>query len=131
MKQVQKNSFISYLLSDQVWWCDIKQFLSYSKTYTCKCMQTNSWHHKLFHLHLFFWIWKVLKQKGKITKIWISRDWKKLFRWNKKHFSVFEGLSFGEKIQIWWKIANTSFKRKKLYYIQKRKKLVLLFCYKT
>ena len=30
-KQIQKNSFISYVLSDQVWWCNIKQFLSYSK----------------------------------------------------------------------------------------------------
>ena len=27
----------------------------------------------------------------------------------KKHFSVFEGLSFGEKIKIWQKIADTSF----------------------
>ena len=26
MKQVQKNSFISYVLSDQVWWCNIKRF---------------------------------------------------------------------------------------------------------
>ena len=31
MKQVQKNYFISYVLSDQVWWCNIKRFLSYSK----------------------------------------------------------------------------------------------------
>ena len=22
-------------------------------------MQANSWHHKLFHFHLYFWIWKV------------------------------------------------------------------------
>ena len=25
-------------------------------------------------------------------------------------FTVFEDLSFGEKIKIWWKIADTSFK---------------------
>ena len=31
------------------------------------------------------------------TKNWISPEWKELFRWNKKHFSVFEELSFGEK----------------------------------
>ena len=31
MKQVQKNCLISYILSHQVWWCNIKQFLSYSK----------------------------------------------------------------------------------------------------
>ena len=30
------------------------------------------------------------------TKIWISREWKELFRWNKKtFFIVFEGLPFG------------------------------------
>ena len=61
-----KNLFISYqisyqllvikLLSDQVWWCNVKQFLSYSKNYTCKFMQINSRHHKLFHFHLLFWI---------------------------------------------------------------------------
>ena len=44
-KQVQKNSFISYVLSDQVWWCNIKWFFSYSKNYICKFMQANSWHH--------------------------------------------------------------------------------------
>ena len=26
-------------------------------------MQANSWHHKLFHFHLFFWIWKVWKEE--------------------------------------------------------------------
>ena len=30
-RQVQKNSFISYVLSDQVWCCNIKWFLNYSK----------------------------------------------------------------------------------------------------
>ena len=85
--QVQKNSFISYILSDQVWWYTIKQFLSYSKNCICKFMQTNSWHHKLFHFHLSFWIWKAWKGKKKITKTWISRERKELFRWNKKHFS--------------------------------------------
>ena len=90
--QVHKNFFISYIISDQVWYCTIKRFLSYSKNYTCKFMQANSWHHKLFHFHLFFWIWKVWKGRGKIIKIWISREQKKLFRWNKsnkKHFSQF------------------------------------------
>ena len=43
--KVHKNFFISYILSDQVWCCNIKQFLSYSKNYTCEFMQTNSWHH--------------------------------------------------------------------------------------
>ena len=39
MKQVQKNSFIRYILSDQVWWCNIKQVLSYHKKYIFKFMQ--------------------------------------------------------------------------------------------
>ena len=86
-KQVQKNSFISYILSDQVWWYNIKLFLSYSKNYICKVMQVNSWHHKLFHLYLSFWVWKVWKGSKKKTKIWISRERKELFGWNKKHFS--------------------------------------------
>ena len=94
-------------LSDQVWRCNVKQFLSYSKNYICKFMQANSWHHKLFHFHLPFWIWKVWKGREKITEIWISGERKELFRWNKIHFSVFKGLSFCGKIKIPWKIADT------------------------
>ena len=99
-KQVQENSFICYILSDQVWWCNVKQFLRYSKNYICKFVLVNSWHHKLFHFHLSFWIWKVWKGREKITKIWMSREWKELFKWNKKHFSVLKRLSFGGKINI-------------------------------
>ena len=80
---------------------DVKKFLSYYKNYICKFMQVNSWH-KLFHFHLSFWIWKVWKGREKITKNWISRKRKELFRWNKKHFFiVFKGLSFGEKKKKW------------------------------
>ena len=32
--------------------------MSYSKNYICKFMQVSWWHHKLFHFHLSFWIWK-------------------------------------------------------------------------
>ena len=73
-RKIQKNSFIRFISSDQIWWCNVKQFLSYSKNYICKFMQVNSWHYKLFHFHLSFWIWKVLKGKEKITKIWKSRE---------------------------------------------------------
>ena len=66
-----------------------------------KLTPANLCDHKLFHFHLFFWIWKVWKESGKITKTWISWEQKELFRWNKQHFSVFEGLSLGEKIKIW------------------------------
>ena len=56
-----------------------------------------------------FVLFNLEKGRGKNRKIWISREWKEIFRWNKEHFSVFEGLSFGEKIKIWSKIADTSF----------------------
>ena len=84
-KKVQKNFFIRYILSDQVWWCNVKQFLSYAKNYS-KFMQVNSWHHKLFYFHLSFWTWNMWKGREKITKTWISQEQKELFRWNKKHF---------------------------------------------
>ena len=67
-----------------------------SKNYICKFMQTNLWHRKILHFHLPFWIWK---GREKITKIWISQEWKELPRWSKKtFFLVLEGLSFDEKI---------------------------------
>ena len=82
-----RKVLIRYIISDQVWWCNLRQFLSYSKNYICKFMQVNSWHYKLFHCHLSFGIGKVWKGRENITKIWISWEWKELFRWNKKHFS--------------------------------------------
>ena len=91
------NSFISYVLSDQVWWCNIKQFQSYSKNYIYKFMQANSWHCKLFHFRLSFWIWKVWKGREKNTKIWISWERKELYRWNKNIFHSFW------RVIIWWK----------------------------
>ena len=75
MKQVQKNSFVSYVLSDQVWWCNIKRCLSYFKNYICKFMQSNLWHHKLFHFQLPIWIWKVWKGRGKIQKFEHLENW--------------------------------------------------------
>ena len=66
--------FISYILSDLVWWCNIKWFLSYSKNYICKFMQANSWHHKLFHFHLSFWICKVVHN-------WLLSNWSRLLNW--------------------------------------------------
>ena len=78
----------------------MKLFLSYSKNYVCKFMKANIWHHKLFHFHLSFSVWKVWKGREKITKIWISPEQKELFRWNKKIFH-----SFWRSI-IWWKNKN-------------------------
>ena len=80
-KQIPKNSFTSSALFDQVWWYNMKQFLSYSKKYICKFIQANSLHHKLFHFHFSF---GSVDRKGKITKIWLSQELKELFRWNKQ-----------------------------------------------
>ena len=85
--EFKKNLFISYILSDQVWWYNIKWFLNYFKNYIYKFMQATSWHHKLFHFHLSFRVWKVWKGREKNPKMWISQVRKELFRWNKKHFS--------------------------------------------
>ena len=41
------------------------------------------------------------KQVKKLQKIEYLENEKSFLRWNKKHFSVFEGLSFGEQIKIW------------------------------
>ena len=37
-KTNSKNFFISYILSEQVWWYNITWFLSYSKNFTLKFM---------------------------------------------------------------------------------------------
>ena len=64
-----KKFVISYLLSDQVWWFNIKRILSYSKTYTYKFMQANSWHHKLFHSICSFKSGKCEKEEENVQKI--------------------------------------------------------------
>ena len=50
------------------------------------------------------------RREDENTKTWISRERKEPFRWNKKLFIFFEGLSFGEKLKFDKKIADTSFK---------------------
>ena len=56
------------MLYDEIWWCNIEQFLSYSNNYISKFMPANLWH-KLFHFRLSFWIWKVWKGRGKKQNI--------------------------------------------------------------
>ena len=52
----------------------------------------------IFDQALKQWLTGRKRGEGKNTEIWISRERKELFRWNKKtSFIVFEGLSFGEK----------------------------------
>ena len=89
MKQDQKNFFISYLLSAQVWVIPkltpanlgkpINDIINYS-TFICS-----------------FESGKCGKEEEKLQKPEYLENEKELFRWNKKHFWVFEGLSFGEK----------------------------------
>ena len=81
--------FNNHILSDQAWWYNRKWFLSYSKNYICKFMQANSWHHKLFHFHLSFRIWKVWKGREKTQKIEYLENEKsfldEIIRWNIFH----------------------------------------------
>ena len=68
------------------------EYKAVSELFQILCLQiyaSQFMHHKLFHFHLSFWIWKVWKGRGKITKIQISRERKESFRWNKKRFSQF------------------------------------------
>ena len=52
----------------------------------------------IFDQALKQWLTGRKRGEGKNTEIWISRERKELFRWNKEtSFIVFEGLSFGEK----------------------------------
>ena len=92
-KQLQKYLFISYILSDQNWLCNIKCFLGYSKNYICKFIHANSWNHKLFHFDLSF-------ESGKCEKE--RKNWKK---------SV--GISFKSNTRgvlhflVWWEITRS------------------------
>ena len=52
-----KTFFFNYFLTDQIWWFNMKQFLSYPKSSICNFMQASSWQHQLFDFHLTFWIW--------------------------------------------------------------------------
>ena len=60
----------------------------------------------IFDYPLKQWLTGRKRWKNRKTKNWISPEQKELFSWNKKQFVVFivfEGLSFSDKIRIWWK----------------------------
>ena len=72
----------------------MSQLISFSR-YQTKCV-TKFWFRQLvttrtlrFFLKQPLKQWQTGKKRGEEEniKIWISREWKKLFRWNKKHFS--------------------------------------------
>ena len=65
---------------------DIKRLLSYFKNCILKFMQTSSWHHKLFHFHLSFFIWRVWKEWGKLQKFEYLEKEKSFFD-EIRHFS--------------------------------------------
>ena len=61
-------------------------------------MQINSLHHKLFHLQFVLLnLQSVERERKNYKNLNISRTKRDEI---KKHFSVFEGLLFGEKIKI-------------------------------
>ena len=81
-----KISFlVIYYISDQVWWYNIKWFLSYSKNYASKFVQ--SIHDIInYSTSIFpFEYGKCGKEGGKSQKNWISWERIELLRWN-KHF---------------------------------------------
>ena len=67
-------------------------------------MQTNWWHHILFHFLFPFSIWKVWKGKEKITKTWISWKRNELFRWNA--YNNKDSLLISKHKEIFNKLAN-------------------------
>ena len=99
-KQLIDYDLISYILSAQIWWCNMKWLLSYFKNYIYKFMQVSSRYHKLFHFHLPFYIWKVWKGREKLQKYEYLDNQNSFFDEIKNTFH-----SFGRAI-IWWKNKN-------------------------
>ena len=88
-KTSSKYYFIRYILSDKVWWCTVKQLLSYSKNYICKFMEVNWWHHKLLHFHLSFESGNCEKEGKKWQKIEYLENEKSFFDEIKNIFHSF------------------------------------------
>ena len=86
-KHFQKNSSVFYILSDQVWWCNVKQFLVIAKIVSadlCKSI------HDIVNYSTSICpseSGKCEEEGKKIQKKWISWEQKELFRWNKKQLS--------------------------------------------
>ena len=96
--KTSSKNFLYYLLSDQVWWCNIKRFLSYSKN-LCKPI------HDIINYSTSicsFESRKCRKEEEKLQKFEYLRNEKSFLDETKNIFqNVFEGLSFGEKTKIW------------------------------
>ena len=60
-------------------------------------MEANSWHHKLIHLHLAFWIWKVWKGMEKVQKFEYLEN-------EKSFFDEIKHIFYNSwRAIIWWK----------------------------
>ena len=130
MKWVQKNSSISNALSDQVWWCNMvsELFQKLHLQISASKFMTSY----IIPLPFVLLNLESVERKGKnYKKLNISRM-KSAFsmKW-KTFFIVFEELSFGGKINIWQKIADTSFKHcfsQKHVCIREKQKLYQKHC---
>ena len=60
-------------------------------------MQANSWHHKLFHFRLPFWIWKFGKEGKKLQKFEYLENEKSFFDEIKNIFQFWQGYHLVEK----------------------------------
>ena len=93
-KKVYKNFFVSYILPDQVLWCNKKQFLSYSKYYTCKLI------HDIINYSTFicpFESGKCGKEEEKLQKFEYLENEKNFLDEIKNIFH-----SFWRAIPWWW-----------------------------
>ena len=63
-------------------------------------MQANSWHHKLFHFHLSFCIWKVWKGREKLQNFEYLENEKSFFDEIKNIFQFWQGYHLVEKQQF-------------------------------
>ena len=97
MRQVQKNSFLSYILSDQVLCCNIKRLLGYFKNCICKFMQASSWHTNYSTSICPFVSGKSRKKWKQLLKFKYVENEKSFFDETKSTFHI-----FGRAIS-WWK----------------------------
>ena len=125
MKQDQKYSFISYVLSGQRWWCNIRRFWVIQKIASANL-------YKPIHDIINYSIsicpcesGKCGKKGEKLQKFEYLANEKSFFDEIKTFFIVFEGPSFGENIKILWKLMDT--RLKKLYLFHYKSISVILF----
>ena len=82
-KQVEKKSFISDVLPDQLWQCNIKRILSYSKITSANSCNPI---YNIINYSNFICLFESggCETEGKNLQ---KFEYKELFRWNKKPFS--------------------------------------------